>query len=163
HGLQDLGFIIVSPAEQRAGYRILAPGALDAETLERAAEVAESHIAKPGLSDNPAYVRFSPADTMSKKIAAASRSLKLEGGDGAARVRAEADGETLIDTVSEEVWNHDASQDNCNVIDKDRLTSPSPAQEAGTEPLGYIPQNALDLLHGGHEYGCYIEPKKSEV
>ena len=63
-----------------AGYRILGPGGLDAETLERAAEVAESHIAEPGLSDNPAYVRFSPADAMSKKIAAAIRSLKLEGG-----------------------------------------------------------------------------------
>src|SRR5690606_18381473 len=43
--------------------------------------------------------------------------------EAAARVRAEADAETLIDTVSEEVWNHDASQDNCNVIDKDGLTN----------------------------------------
>src|SRR5690606_21327133 len=45
-------------------------------------------------------------------------------------LRAEAAAETLIDTVSEEVWNHDASQDNCNVIDKDGLTNTG-------EPVAY--------------------------
>src|SRR5690606_4062943 len=52
--------------------------------------------------------------------------------EAAARVRAEAAAETLIDTVSEEVWNHDASQDNCNVIDKDGLTN------AGEPVANYI-------------------------
>jgi len=42
HGLQDRGFVIVSPAEQRAGSRLLAPGELDDETLERAAEAVEA-------------------------------------------------------------------------------------------------------------------------
>src|SRR5690606_32228343 len=50
--------------------------------------------------------------------------------EAAARVRAEAAAETLIDTVSEEVWNHDASQDNCNVIDTDDLTNTG-------EPVAY--------------------------
>src|SRR5690606_27225624 len=50
--------------------------------------------------------------------------------EAAARVRAEAAAESLIDTVSEEVWNHDASQDNCNVVDKDGLTNTG-------EPVAY--------------------------
>src|SRR5690606_19815733 len=88
------------------------------------------HIAEPGLSDNAAYVRFSAADAMSTKIAAATRSLKPQGGGGAARVRAGAAAETLIDNVSGEGWNHDALRDNCNVFEKDDLINTG-------EPVAY--------------------------
>lgn len=64
-----------------AGYRIIGPGELDRETLERAAEVAGTHIAEPGLSDNSAYIRFNPADLMAKKIVAAIRALAGKAGE----------------------------------------------------------------------------------
>lgn len=49
-----------------------------AETIERCARVAVSHISELGLSDNPAYVRFEPADMMARKIATAIRKLAQE-------------------------------------------------------------------------------------
>lgn len=41
---------------------------------------------------------------------------------------------TLIDTISDEVWNHDASKDNCMVIDKNGLTELAPAALEPAEP-----------------------------
>ena len=56
--------------------RILGPDEVDPVTVEKCAEVAYHHVREPSLSDNPAYVRFDPADFMAKKIASAIRSLK---------------------------------------------------------------------------------------
>lgn len=48
------------------------------EAFEQAARIAESHIGEHGLSDNPAYVRYNPADLVAKKIAAAIRNHALK-------------------------------------------------------------------------------------
>lgn len=48
---------------------------------ERCARIAYAHISDPGLSDNPAYVRFNPADAMAKKIAAAIRTPDRDDGE----------------------------------------------------------------------------------
>src|SRR5690606_3161045 len=57
----------------------------------------------------------------------------------AARVRAEANaegGETLVDVVTEDVWQHDASQDNCLVTDTDGLADdPAPQPSVKVKPL----------------------------
>src|SRR5690606_15815644 len=59
--------------------------------------------------------------------------------EAAARVRAEAaaeGGETLVDVVTENVWQHDASQDNCLVIDTDGLADdPAPQPSVKVKPL----------------------------
>jgi hypothetical protein len=44
--------------------------------LEEAAKVALAHITYPDVSDNPASVRFEPAEMMAKKIACGIRALK---------------------------------------------------------------------------------------
>src|SRR5690606_40580822 len=74
--------------------------------------------------------------------------------EAAARVRAEAAAETLIDTVSEEVWNHDASQDNCNVIDKDDLTNTG-------EPVAWLDRLRTygEPFHDGRNQGTLFKFK----
>lgn len=49
----------------------------------------------------------------------------------AAAKQAEPAPSTLIDTISDEVWNHDASKDNCMVVDKDGLDKPDPVARSG--------------------------------
>jgi hypothetical protein len=61
-----------------AGFRIVGPREVDKKTVEKCADVAYRHIQEPSLSDNPAYVRFEPADFMAKKIASAIRALAKE-------------------------------------------------------------------------------------
>jgi len=53
---------------------------IHAPSVERAIAVALAHIQQPGMTDNPAYVHFEPADAMAKKIAAALRELMKEVG-----------------------------------------------------------------------------------
>jgi len=63
---------VCTAAERLTGARVVT------EAIEQAARIAESHIGEPGLSDNPAYVRYDPADLMAKKIAAAIRNHALK-------------------------------------------------------------------------------------
>lgn len=48
--LQDRGWVVVSPAELRAGYRLLAPGELDAATIEACIEAVSQVKPIPALS-----------------------------------------------------------------------------------------------------------------
>ena len=52
------------------------------EAYERAVSVALAHISEPGLSDNPAYIRFEPSNMMARKIAAAIRRLAVTEKEG---------------------------------------------------------------------------------
>lgn len=62
-----------------AGFHILSDADLQARddaVLERAAVAAASHITEPGLSDNPAYVRFERSHIMAKRIALSIRAMQ---------------------------------------------------------------------------------------
>lgn len=63
-----------------AGFSIVHKDEIHAPSVERAIAVALAHIQQPGMTDNPAYVHFEPADAMAKKIAAALRELMKEVG-----------------------------------------------------------------------------------
>lgn len=63
-----------------AGFSIVHKDEIHAPSVERAIAVALAHIQQPGMTDNPAYVHFEPADAMAKKIAAALRELMKEKG-----------------------------------------------------------------------------------
>lgn len=68
-------------ALKAAGYRILAPGEMDRETLEKAAKVAESHIIalSDDMCDDEWWV-IRTTNRRSRRIAAAIRALG--GGEG---------------------------------------------------------------------------------
>jgi len=65
-----------------SGFSIVHKDEIHAPSVERAIAVALAHIQQPGMTDNPAYVHFEPADAMAKKIAAALRELMKEVGRG---------------------------------------------------------------------------------
>ncbi len=52
--------------------------AIEARAYERAARVAIGTIKELGLSDNPAYIRYEPADNRAKQIASSIRALTIK-------------------------------------------------------------------------------------
>ena len=67
----DRAWRLLAPTDDKEAVGRVAQALRDER--KRCAGIAVAQISVPGLSDNPAYVHYEPADNMARKIATAIR------------------------------------------------------------------------------------------